>query len=180
MDLGDVDGEIETVEEQLVRERVAADALKLLRDVLVREQAAAVEAAVRPVAERVGRMARYLFGASAKPSLGENLGPRSLALTEGADLPVELLSAGTQDQLALLVRLALGEIYAERCGRHAFVLDDPLVNCDRDRRGRLLELLAASRSLQIVIFTCSPELYRGLPGERAAFVPLEEAKLATA
>jgi DNA repair exonuclease SbcCD ATPase subunit len=175
-DLGDVAEEIERASQDLERERLSADALKLLRDVLVKEQAAAVETAVRPVAERVARMARFLFGPSAKATFGEELAPRALA-AEGPDLPVELLSAGTQDQLALLARMALGELYAEKCGRHAFVLDDPLVNCDRDRRGKLLEILAASRALQIVIFTCSPELYRGLPEEKTVFLSVEEAKL---
>jgi DNA repair exonuclease SbcCD ATPase subunit len=160
--------------EELERERLAADALKLLRDVLVREQAAAVEAAVRPVAERVTRMARFLFGAGSRATFNEQLAPQALA-SEGCDLPVGLLSAGTQDQIALLARIALGELYAEKQGRHAFVLDDPLVNCDRERRSRILELLASSRSLQVVIFTCSPELYR-FPDGKAVFVSMEDAK----
>jgi DNA repair exonuclease SbcCD ATPase subunit len=173
--LADVEIERDRKSEELERERLAADALKLLHDVLQREQSAAVEAAVRPVADRVSRMARFLFGAGSKATFTEQLTPQSLA-SESGDLPVGLLSAGTQDQLALLARIALGELYAEKHGRHAFVLDDPLVNCDRDRRGRILEILAASRSLQIVVFTCCPELYTGLPEARRTFVAMEDAK----
>jgi DNA repair exonuclease SbcCD ATPase subunit len=175
--MADLDIDLERNREELSREQLSADALKLLRDVLVREQAAAVEAAVRPVADRVSRMARFLFGPGSKASFSEQIAPQTLAV-DGADMPVGLLSAGTQDQLALLTRLALGELYAEKHGRHAFVLDDPLVNCDRERRGRLLEILSGSRSLQIVIFTCSPEQYRngGLPADKTVFISMEDAK----
>ena len=137
----------------------------------MREQTAAVEAAVRPVADRVTRMARFLFGAGSKATFSEQLAPQALG-SDGSEIPVGLLSAGTQDQLALLTRIALGELYAEKCGRHAFVLDDPLVNCDRDRRGRLLELLAASRSLQVVIFTCTSRALSG-PARSEDRVPLD-------
>jgi hypothetical protein len=175
-ELGNVSRDLDAKYEDLEREKLAADALKLLRDVLMREQAAAVDAAVRPVADRVSRMARFLFGPSSKATFGERLAPQALT-ADGCELAVDLLSAGTQDQLALLTRIALGELFAEKNGRHVFVLDDPLVNSDRERRGKLLEILTrATRDLQIVIFTCSPEIYRGLPEEKTVFISVEDAK----
>jgi uncharacterized protein YhaN len=74
----------------------------------------------------------------------------------------EALSGGTEEQLFFVTRLALAEVLA--AGRRTLVLfDDPLVNSDLNRIARTLPIIEeAARSLQIVIFTCHPEAYRGL------------------
>jgi len=83
---------------------------------------------------------------------------------------VGLLSAGTQEQLWLSVRIALGETYAQRYGRQVMVLDDVLVYTDPNRHDRMLQVLRrAAEQLQIFILTSRPSLYRGLTEPRYQF-----------
>ena len=83
---------------------------------------------------------------------------------------VNLLSAGTREQLWLAVRIALGETYAQRYGRQVMVLDDVLVYTDPDRHDRMLQVLRrAADQLQIFILTSRPSLYRGLTEPRYQF-----------
>lgn len=79
---------------------------------------------------------------------------------------VEDFSIGAQEQLMMCVRLALGRFLGQ-VERQLVVLDDPLVNTDPDRLGRILDLLeAASKTLQIVILTCHIDRYQGIACKR--------------
>lgn len=73
------------------------------------------------------------------------------------DIPVNLLSAGTYDSVALALRLALlDNILGE--GKGFLILDDCLVDLDPDRREKAAELIKNFASRHQVIFTtCSPE-----------------------
>ena len=170
-------------EEQMLMERVEkggldADAIKQLHLLMQQEQGRAVDLAVRPVRERVERMMRQVLGTDVWPEFGDELLPGGLRTAHGANVDFDHLSAGTQDQLALLTRLALGELYAAEKGRHAFVLDDPLVNTHRERRNRIVELLVrASKDLQILIFTCHPEHYLGLPPDQSRTIHMDDTRL---
>jgi DNA repair protein SbcC/Rad50 len=72
----------------------------------------------------------------------------------GVALPVNLLSKGTKDILALSVRLAAADVYLQ--DRSGFVLmDDPLVDMDRIRREAAAVVLNSfSQQHQTIIFTC--------------------------
>ena len=75
-------------------------------------------------------------------------------------------SIGTQEQLMMSVRLALGHFLGQ-VERQLVVLDDPLVNTDSDRLQRILRLLeTASETLQIVILTCHIDRYQDISGKR--------------
>jgi uncharacterized protein YhaN len=75
----------------------------------------------------------------------------------------EALSAGTREQLDLVVRIALGEAYARHYGRTMMVLDDALLYTDPARHDRIKEILKiAVKHLQILILTSHPERYRGI------------------
>ena len=51
----------------------------------------------------------------------------------GNSLKIEVLSAGTREQVFLAIRLALVSMYARRGAQLPLVLDDVLVNCDAVR-----------------------------------------------
>ena len=81
--------------------------------------------------------------------------------------PIKQFSSGTQEQLNLCLRLAMGEVYAEKFGRQMMVLDDVLVYTDPDRHRRVMEIIKlAGEKLQIFIFTSHPDYYRGLTENR--------------
>jgi len=73
------------------------------------------------------------------------------------DIPVNLLSAGTYDSVALALRLALlDNILGESKG--FLILDDCLVDLDPDRKEKAAELIKNFANRHQVIFTtCSPE-----------------------
>ncbi len=69
--------------------------------------------------------------------------------------PFASLSIGTREQLAVIVRLAVADLMAQRGESVPLVLDDALVFCDDARFDRMLKLLrrGASRH-QILVLTC--------------------------
>ena len=73
------------------------------------------------------------------------------------DIPVNLLSAGTYDSVALALRLALlDNILGDNKG--FLILDDCLVDLDPDRKEKAAELIKNFAERHQVIFTtCSPE-----------------------
>lgn len=75
---------------------------------------------------------------------------------DGREIPPDVLSTGTCEQLYLAIRLAYIELYCRGAEPLPVVLDDVLVDFD-DRRARAtLEALAefAARTTQVLLFTC--------------------------
>jgi wobble nucleotide-excising tRNase len=155
------------------REKLRMDATRLLYDTVAACKAAVVAAVAAPVE----RTATSMLGRIAGPRLGavcltENFVPAGVRPEIAAD-PVELtnLSGGEQEQLFLIIRLALGQVLAKE-ERQLVVLDDVLNATDTGRLARVLTLLEeCADRLQIVILTCHPERYRGL--EEAKFFDLQ-------
>jgi len=149
---------------RIQRERLRMDATKLLYDTVTSCKAAIVAAVAAPVE----RTATHMLNRIAGPRLGtvrltENFVPVGVR-PEIAPEPVELtnLSGGEQEQLFLIIRLALGQVLGKE-ERQLVVLDDVLNATDTGRLARVLNLLEeCADRLQIVILTCHPERYRGL------------------
>jgi uncharacterized protein YhaN len=75
------------------------------------------------------------------------------------------LSDGTQEQVAVLVRLAMGAMLAERGQNVPVILDDALVYCDDDRIQRMFDALSrAGKQQQIVVLTCRLRTFAALGG----------------
>ncbi|MBY0549684.1 MAG: AAA family ATPase [Candidatus Obscuribacterales bacterium] len=82
------------------------------------------------------------------------------ATSVGATVPLDDISFGTREQLALLTRLCLAELLAEGGERQAVILDDNLVHTDAARMALACRLMENSaHAVQIVVFTCHPERY---------------------
>ncbi|MBI5542979.1 MAG: hypothetical protein HY901_03765, partial [Deltaproteobacteria bacterium] len=92
--------------------------------------------------------------------------PSRSAMETPSQAALEALSWGAQEQVMLVVRLALGELLAKKgpgAEPQLVVLDDALVNADSARHKRALDLVAAAAErLQILILTAFPERYRAL------------------
>ena len=81
------------------------------------------------------------------------------------------LSVGTQEQIAVLTRLAFADMLVERGLPAAIILDDALVYSDKERIERMFDLLTqAAAKTQILIFTCRGELFTRLGGTRLRLV----------
>ncbi len=165
----------EAIRVRLERERIRAEAVQKLYLSLRDEQQKATEAVTSHLSKKVTRLMGAALGLNVRPFFGDKMLPSKLILDDQKQLEMDQLSSGTLDQIALMTRLAFGEFYCRASGRHAFVLDDPLVNTDRERRYRILDILARStKDLQVIIFTCHPDQYFGLPEELTTQISLEE------
>ena len=156
---------LERERQTLQRER---DGLRLLDRVLAEEEAAARAEWAAPVARVVEPWLAAVLGAQSvevDPSLGITTIRRG-----GRAERVEILSAGTQEQIAVLVRLAFADLL-ERQGKAApVILDDALVFSDDDRITRVFEVLTeAAKTLQIIILTCRRDLFGRLSAHPLAF-----------
>jgi hypothetical protein len=75
------------------------------------------------------------------------------------------LSDGTREQIAVLVRLAMGALLAERGDAAPIILDDALVYCDDDRIPRMFDALSrAGKNQQIIVLTCRLRSFGPLGG----------------
>ncbi|MBC2834034.1 AAA family ATPase [Paragemmobacter straminiformis] len=95
---------------------------------------------------------------------GESLLPTAL-VRDGREEPLSILSGGTQEQIALLVRLAFARLLAAR-GTHApIIFDDALVYTDDDRIEKMFDSLhAMAGDQQIIVLSCRQRAFRDLGG----------------
>ena len=172
--LATCDEKLADLNARIRREKLRMEALRLLHDTVSSCKAAAVAAVAAPVERTATRMLARVAG----PRLGtvrltDQFVPAGIqpeALTEAVEL--DNLSGGEQEQLFLIIRLALGQVLAKD-ERQLVVLDDVLNATDTGRLARLLTVLEeAAGSLQMVILTCHPDRYRAL--EAATFFNLQE------
>jgi chromosome segregation ATPase len=76
------------------------------------------------------------------------------------------LSMGTQEQIAVLIRLAFAEMLVEQGHPATVVLDDALVFSDDPRMQRMFDILnMAARNVQVLVLTCREQLFEGLGGK---------------
>jgi len=77
------------------------------------------------------------------------------------------LSDGTQEQIAVLVRLAMGALLAEQGKPVPVILDDALVFSDDDRIASMFDALTrAAQKQQIIVLTCRMRAFETLGGTR--------------
>jgi hypothetical protein len=157
--------EAEAASAALLRTTEEADTLKLLRDTLEAARGEASRTLVGPVARRAKRhIERLLPGCELE--FNENLGLDTLVragLPEGCGN----LSRGTQEQLAVLTRLAFADMLLDEGKPVSLILDDPLVYSDDARLDTMTEILIeAADRMQVVLLTCRDRAFRHLPGKR--------------
>ncbi len=77
------------------------------------------------------------------------------------------LSKGTQEQLAVLTRLAFADLLLEQGHPISLILDDPLVYSDDIRLDLMTDILSeASKRMQVILLTCRERAFRHLDAHR--------------
>jgi uncharacterized protein YhaN len=160
--------DLAALEEAVVRARAEVDRLE------------ALERAFRLATETVGRLtheAHQAFARRLETYAATSLGtitagrygeifvdPTTLAVRvrvpeTGAIEELAALSAGTRDQIYLLVRFAMTRMFAEGLEMPPLLLDDPFAYWDASRIERCLPLIAQNAfGAQTLLFTSSREL----------------------
>ena len=143
-----------------IRERehdleVEFGAWKMLREVLTeaeREDAVHLgNALVQPVSDRMRALTANRYGDIV---IGPQLDSSGIEFA-GGERSFERLSVGTQEQIALLLRLSIAEAL------EAFVvLDDQLTQSDQARVAVMLQFITeAAKEIQVVVLTCHRDDY---------------------
>ena len=115
-------------------------------------------ALVQPVSERMAALTGGRYG---EVAIGPQLEAAGIQ-TAGGERKFDVLSVGTQEQIALLLRLSIAEALDT-----FIVLDDQLTQSDAARMTWMRNLLEeAAARIQVVVMTCHPEHYAGGDGHR--------------
>lgn len=165
----DAEEELAQLQSDLARERLNAEAIKLLHETLAGVQREAVQAVIEPVRRRAQQTLQRIAGGKFEGiSFGDQLLPTGIQPQSAEQTTVSLdeLSGGEREQVYFAVRLALADI-AFRGRRELLVLDDVFVYTDMTRVARIVSILEeAAERFQIVLLTCHPERYRGISSAR--------------
>jgi len=147
------------------RLREDAEVLRLLKQVIGDAQLAASRRYLAPITRRVAPYVSRLLP-NASLALGDEYTPRAL-IRGGREEAADILSKGTQEQLAVLTRIAFADLLIEKGKPASLILDDALVFADDDRFETVLEILAdAAPRMQVIILSCRTSAYRALDAKR--------------
>ncbi len=154
--------ELEQATRQLDRFSRELEVLDLLARTLRAAESEAKERYLAPVVNRVHPYLQMLFP-NAEISMDENLNITGMSRRAGYEESFDHLSMGTQEQIAVLVRLAFAEMLVDQGAPAAVILDDALVFSDDQRMRLMFDILShAAQRVQIVVFTCREQLFEGL------------------
>jgi energy-coupling factor transporter ATP-binding protein EcfA2 len=160
--------------------RRRAEAARLLAEILERHRDHAQTRYARGLVEEVSRLASSVLGTPATVELTSDLAI-SHVVRGHQRLPFDQLSAGTREQLGVLLRVAAARLVgrADPSTAVPVVLDDALGFADPDRIQTMLATLrAAAADSQLLVLTCHPDRYRGIaPAARVEIRPRHHSRL---
>ena len=156
--------ELELCKEERKRFEREVQVLSLLLSTLRTAEQEAKERYLSPVLNRVRPYLQLLFP-GADITIDENLHIAGVVREAGYEEAFHHLSMGTQEQIAVLVRLAFAEMLVEQGHPAMVMLDDALVFSDDRRMSRMFDILnMAAKSVQVIILTCREQLFEELGG----------------
>jgi len=172
--------EVELADGQLQRYAREASVLSLLLVTLRSAESEAKERYLSPVLKRVRPYLQLLFP-GAEIAIDENLHIVGVVRENGYEESFEHLSMGTQEQIAILVRLAFAEMLVDQGHPATIILDDALVFSDDRRMDRMFDILnIVGQRVQVIVFTCREQLFEGIGGRKLSLKLASESGLESA
>jgi hypothetical protein len=169
---------VEELAAQTERERLESEAFDRLYGLFEECREKRLGAVMGPIHDRVLRWMRLLrIGGYRSIGFNDQFLPEKLVSGDGAsETMLDEESTGTIEQIALMVRLALGATLSTPAEPVVAMLDDPLTHSDVVRLDLMRAILKSASvgdtsstppagPLQIVVFTCHPEWF-GIDGAR--------------
>ena len=127
-------------------------------------RASARDRYVEPVLLELEPLVRLLWPEAVLRFDAEEVLPAALERA-GTEEDFEVLSGGTQEQIALLVRLAFARMLAHGGASAPVILDDAIVFTDDDRIERMFDALTQqAQDIQIIVLSCRQRAFRDLGG----------------
>ena len=172
--------ELEQTTRQCRRLQREIEVLDLLSNTLRAAETEAKERYLAPVLNRVRPYLQMLF-TNAEIRMDEGLNIIGVTRHAGYEERFDHLSMGTQEQIAVLVRLAFAEMLIDQGAPAAVILDDALVFSDDQRMQLMFDILShAAQRVQIVVFTCREQLFEGLGAHQLQIAPADTESLRSA
>lgn len=170
-ELADITSQHAAASRHLDALRFEVAVLQELAKTLDTARASARDRYFEPILAELKPLLRLLWPDAELHFDGDSILPTAL-IRNGEAEPIDVLSGGTQEQIALLVRLAFATMLT-KAGRHApVILDDALVYTDDDRIERMFDALHREASgLQIIVLSCRQRAFRDLGGQKLKFAP---------
>ena len=108
---------------------------------------------------------------NAAPEIGQDFALTGLRRDGSGPERFDRLSDGTQEQVAVLGRLAMGSLICEAGEPVPIILDDALVFSDDDRIERMFDaLIRAGQRQQVIVLTCRMRAFASLGGNQLTLV----------
>lgn len=162
--LADIEAALVAAEATLSRIAQEVAVLRRLETALETARNEARERYFTPIARELKPLLHLLWPEAELTWGEETLLPDAL-VRDGQTEPIDVLSGGTQEQVALLVRLAFARMLANTGRSAPVILDDALVYTDDDRIERMFDALhRQAGDLQILVLTCRQRAFRDLGG----------------
>ena len=167
-ELADVEIRLEAARRRLDEVVFEVSMLQKLDSALERASATARDRYVEPVLRELTPLIRLLWPEAELRLDAEQVLPTAL-VRAGTEEDFDILSGGTQEQIALLVRLAFARMLAKSGSTAPVILDDAIVYTDDDRIERMFDALTRqAQDLQIIVFSCRQKAFRDLGGRSLA------------
>ena len=172
-ELAVVSGEIIRASESAARFEAEVSALNLLRETLEEKQSTEKAQLFGPVVKELKMlMPQVIKGADVR--LGDDYAASEI-IRDGQVEDVNSLSGGTQEQIAILTRLAFARLKARQGHPTPVILDDAIIFSDDARiSGMFTALNVVANDLQILVLTCRQKSFEGLGGHLLSGRPWPE------
>lgn len=174
-ELAEARDQLEAARKRLAAVEFEVAVLRRLDLALEQARSAAQEAYIGPVLQELQPLLRLLWP---QARLGVDAGqvlPDQLQRA-GQDEAFDTLSGGTQEQIALLVRLAFARLLARGGQPAPVILDDAIVYTDDARIEKIFDALTLQADeMQILVFTCRQKSFRALGGTQLTIRPIKGA-----
>ena len=154
---------LESAKERALKTRDLGWSTRVAHDLFGFRKSEATRTVLRPLEDRLTATFAEISGdTSRRVFLGDSLEILGLGHNRDRLVSFRLLSQGAKEQLLLCLRLAVASELAE-IEPQVLILDDVLVNTDRARQERVLDLLSGlGPNIQVLLLTCHADWYRGL------------------
>ncbi len=174
-ELAEVRDQVIAAQKRLTAVEFEVSVLQRLDQALEQARSAAQEAYIGPVLQELQPLLRLLWP---EARLGLDAGqvlPDQL-MRAGQEESFDSLSGGTQEQIALLVRLAFARLLARGGQSAPIILDDAIVYTDDARIEKIFDALTLQADeMQILVFTCRQKSFRALGGTQLSIRPIADA-----
>ena len=144
--------------------------LTKLEGALEQARASARDRYVEPVLSELAPLVRLVWPEAELRFDADAVLPSTLERA-GTREQFAVLSGGTQEQIAVLVRLAFARMLARGGAPAPVIFDDAIVFTDDDRIERMFDALTRqAQDLQIIVLSCRQRAFRDLGGQRLEII----------